>query len=177
MIYGFARQSRGHVKIYSEVGIGTTVRLYLPRAATGAEALRAPAQDETAEEWLSRGETILLVEDDTAVRKLAMSQLAGLGYTMIEAADGAAARLVLASDRALDLLFTDVVMPGGISGRALADEAMRMRPTIKTLFTSGYTENSIVHRGQLDPDVHFLPKPYRRQELARKVREALDGKA
>jgi PAS domain S-box-containing protein len=171
MIYGFAKQSRGHLKIYSEVGHGTTVRLYLPRVA--GDGL-ATAHSSAAPEHPRGGETILVVEDDADVRQYVVSQIRDLGYQVIEAADGRQARLILDGYASIDLLFTDVVMPGGMTGRQLADAAKERRPTLRTLFTSGYTENSIVHQGRLDPGVHFLAKPYRRQELARKLREALD---
>jgi CheY-like chemotaxis protein len=150
------------------------VKLYLPRAKeAGAAPVPALAMPEVAP--TRGGETILVVEDESDVRKLAVSQLADLGYRVIEAANGVEARKILATDEPIDLLFTDVVMPGGVSGRALADEAKRLRPKLATLFTSGYTENSIVHHGRLDANVQFLAKPYRRQELARKVREAINA--
>jgi PAS domain S-box-containing protein len=171
MIYGFAKQSRGHLKIYSEVAHGTTVRLYLPRVVGDSTATTAAA---AAAEHPRGGETILVVEDDADVRQYVVSQIHDLGYRVIEAADGPQAQRILDGDTPIDLLFTDVVMPGGMTGRQLADAAKERRPTLKTLFTSGYTENSIVHQGKLDPGVHFLAKPYRRQELAAKLREALD---
>jgi PAS domain S-box-containing protein len=175
MIYGFAKQSGGHLKIYSEVGHGTTVRLYLPRHRAPAVAesggIPAPAADHHA----GGGETILVVEDDPLVRNFVVQQLRALGYTVLEAADGLQARAQLESDAPIDLLLTDVVMPGNITGRELAESARQRRPALKTLYTSGYTENSIVHQGKLDPGVNFLSKPFRRQELARKVRHVLDG--
>jgi PAS domain S-box-containing protein len=173
MIYGFAKQSRGHLKIYSEVGHGTTVRLYLPRlSAVGAAATAtaaAPAPHARG------GETILVVEDDADVRLFVVSQLRDLGYRVLEAADGPEAQAILATDQPIDLLLTDVVMPGGMTGSKLAEGAKAVRPNLRTLFTSGYTENSIVHQGKLDPGVNFLSKPFRRQDLSLKVREALDG--
>ncbi len=171
MIYGFAKQSRGHMKIYSEVGLGTTVRLYLPRPAgdTAETAMPAPAIVSNA----AHGETILAVEDDAGVRSLVISQLADLGYRVIEAANGPQALAILESDRKIDLLFTDVVMPGGMTGRALAERALALRPSLKLLFTSGYTENTIAHHGRLEAGVHFLAKPYKLADLARKIREAL----
>jgi CheY-like chemotaxis protein len=172
MIYGFAKQSQGHVKIYSEVWHGTTVRLYLPRQVT-AESKAAPAAGDRGRERGS--ETILVVEDDADVRAFVTGQLRDLGYRVIEAADGPQAQRMLESDQPLDLLFTDVVMPGGMSGRQLADAARARRPGLKAVFTSGYTENSIVHQGKLDKGVNFLSKPFRRQDLARKVRETLDS--
>ena len=173
MIYGFAKQSRGHLKIYSEVGHGTTVRLYLPREHAEATVEAAPVVARSDQP--SGGEWILVVEDDDLVRGLTVSQLRHLGYRVIEAADGPQAQKILDGNQAIDLLFTDVVMPGGMTGRQLAEVAQRRRPTLKTLYTSGYTENSIIHQGKLDPGVHFLSKPFRRQELALKVREVLDA--
>jgi CheY-like chemotaxis protein len=172
MIYGFAKQSGGHAKIYSEVGHGTTVRLYLPRLtnqSTGSESA-APAATRKG-----GGETILVVEDNTDVRRLVLRQLRDLGYAVIEAANGPQALQVLDGGAAIDLLFTDVVMPGGMTGRQLAEAAKKRRPHLKTLFTSGYTEDSILRLGKLDPGVRLLSKPYRKHELATRIREALDG--
>ncbi len=174
MIYGFAKQSGGHLKIYSEVGHGTTVRLYMPRHVL--ETAAAPAASRAmAPEQPRGGETILVVEDDPLVRNFVALQLRDLGYSVIEAADGPQARKLLEGGAKIDLLFTDVVMPGGMTGRQVADAAKRQRPNLKILFTSGYTENSIVNHGRLDAGVHFLSKPFRRQDLAIKVREALDA--
>jgi PAS domain S-box-containing protein len=173
MIYGFAKQSRGHVKIYSEVGHGTTVRLYLPRLAAAAPAAMSSGPEQSAQP--RGGETVLVVEDDVQVRGFVLSQLRDLGYRVLEAADGPQAQAILESDAAVDLLFTDVVMPGGLTGRQLAEVAKRKRPALKTLFTSGYTEDSVLRLGQLDPGVRLLSKPYRRQELAQRIRESLDG--
>jgi CheY-like chemotaxis protein len=173
MIYGFAKQSQGHVKIYSEVGHGTTVRLYLPRKTAAAEGAAAPGSVNRARAGGS--ETILVVEDDADVRAFVVGQLGDLGYRVIEAADGPQAQRILESDQPIDLLFTDVVMPGGMTGRQLADAARAHRPGLKGVFTSGYTENSIVHQGKLDKGVSFLSKPFRRQELALKIPETLDG--
>jgi CheY-like chemotaxis protein len=172
MIYGFAKQSGGHVKIYSEAGHGTTIRLYLPRALDERETARkAPAAPMGS---AGRGETILVVEDDAEVRAFAVGQLLELGYRVIEAGDGSEAQRILASGAPVDLLFTDVVMPGGMTGRQLSEAAALLRPNLKTLFTSGYTANSIFHHGRLDAGVHFLPKPYRKQELAARLRLVLD---
>ena len=173
MIYGFAKQSQGHAKIYSEVGHGTTVRLYLPRKAATAQSAVAPVRADRARTGGS--ETILVVEDDADVRAFVVGQLGDLGYRVIEAADGPQAQRILESDQPIDLLFTDVIMPGGMTGRQLADAARAGRPGLKAIFTSGYTENSIVHQGKLDKGVSFLSKPFRRQELALKIREMLDG--
>jgi CheY-like chemotaxis protein len=119
-------------------------------------------------------ETILVVEDDADVRAFVSGQLRDLGYRVIEAADGPQAQQILDGDQPIDLLFTDVVMPRGVTGRQLAEAARARRPGLKAVFTSGYTENSIVHQGKLDKGVSFLSKPFRRQELALKIRETLD---
>jgi PAS domain S-box-containing protein len=172
MIYGFAKQSGGHAKIYSEVGHGTTVRLYLPRLTNqsmGSDSA-APTTPRTG-----GGETILVVEDNPDVRRLVLRQLRDLGYEVIEAANGPEALKILDGGAAIDLLFTDVVMPGGMTGRQLAEAAKARRPGMKTLFTSGYTEDSILRLGKLDPGVRLLSKPYRKHELATRIRETLDG--
>jgi PAS domain S-box-containing protein len=172
MIFGFMKQSGGHAKIYSEVGEGTTVKLYLPRASQEHQA-----QDASADEAASAGgrEHILAVEDDPAVRKFVVTQLRGLGYRVTAATNGPEALNILHTLSDVDLLFTDIIMPGGMNGRQLADEAEKMSPGLKVLFTSGYTQNAIVHHGRLDPDVHFLPKPFRRRDLATKIRQVLEG--
>jgi len=172
MIYGFAKQSGGHLKIYSEVGHGTTVRLYLPRQGAGQAV--AVARKAAPSENPRGGESILVVEDDPLVRNLVAMQLRDLGYRVVEAADGPKARTILDSAQPIDLMLTDVVMPGGMTGRELAELAQRQRPNLKTLYTSGYTADAIVHQGKLEPGVHFLSKPFRRQDLAVKVREVLD---
>ncbi|WP_119303130.1 PAS domain-containing protein [Dongia deserti] len=172
MIYGFAKQSAGHAKIYSEVGHGTTVRLYLPRLSNAsATADSAPA----ATPHKGGGEVILVVEDNPDVRRLVLHQLRGLGYQVIEAANGPQALRILEDGASVDLLFTDVVMPGGMTGRQLAEAAKSRHPNLKTLFTSGYTEDSILRLGKLDPGVRVLSKPYRKHELAACIRETLDG--
>ncbi len=172
MVFGFVKQTGGHVRIYSEPGEGTAVKLYLPRArrATPAE----PAPRRTAAR-AGGDEAVLVVEDDTLVRDHLVGQLHALGYTVMDAADGPQALAWLDTDARVDLLFTDVVMPGGLNGRELAREARARRPGLKVLFTSGYTENTIIHQGRLDPDVTLLSKPYRRDQLAAKLRAVLDG--
>jgi len=176
MVYGFVKQSRGHVRIYSEPGQGTTVRLYLPRApAAGAGAGGAGEQGEPAAEARTGGERILLVEDDPLVRGHVSQQLESLGYAVISANDGASALAILEGGAPCDLLFTDLMMPGGMNGRQLAEAARRLRPSLPVLYTSGYTETSVMRRGDLEPGVPLLQKPYRRAELAAKLRGALNG--
>ena len=171
MVYGFVKQSSGHVAVYSEPGEGTTVRLYLPRAR---EAEAVAEKPEIAS--MPRGEArVLLVEDDDLVRRYTRDQLAALGYRVQSAADGFEAKTILESEAPFDLLLTDIVMPGGMSGRDLAGIAVELRPELKVLYMSGYTENAIVHHGRLDPGVSLLSKPFRRADLARKVHEVLAG--
>ena len=170
MVYGFVKQSAGHVMIYSEPGHGTSVKLYLPRV--GGEAAAA-AQPSDSGGIVGGSETILLVEDDAAVRQVALAALRSFGYTVIEAVDGPSALALLEQRPDIELLFTDVVMPGGMNGRALADAARRLRPGLRVLYTSGYTENAIVHHGRLDAGALLLGKPYRRRELDRAIRAAL----
>ncbi len=168
MVYGFVKQSGGHVSIYSELGQGTTVKLYLPRAA-GTPAPEPQVQPEAT----GGTETVLLVEDDEGVRRTAREHLLALGYTVLEAENGPLALEQLKANPGVELLFTDVVMPGGMTGRELADAALKLRPDLHVLYTSGYTENAIVHHGRLDSGVLLLAKPYRRADLARAVRAAL----
>jgi signal transduction histidine kinase/CheY-like chemotaxis protein len=171
MVFGFVKQSGGHIKIYSEEGHGTTVKLYLPRSTGQGHA--ATAQLATQVE--GGDETILVVEDDALVRKYVMAQVASLGYATLEAANAAEALKIIENGAEVDLLFTDVIMPGAMNGRQLVDEALRRRPLLKTLFTSGYTENAILHHGRLDEGVLLLAKPYRKPELARMIRVALNS--
>jgi signal transduction histidine kinase/ActR/RegA family two-component response regulator len=169
-VYGFVKQSGGHVKIYSEPGKGTTVKLYLPRSLTQEAAARPVASIATAGR-----ETVLLVDDDDLVRSTVATMLRDLGYTVLEASGGAEALGMLQRGDRVDLLFTDVVMPGAISGRKLAEEARRIIPQLRVLFTSGYTENAIVHHGQLDAGVELLSKPYSSEQLGMRVRRVLDA--
>ncbi|MBX3507345.1 MAG: PAS domain S-box protein [Parvibaculum sp.] len=171
MVFGFVKQSGGHAKIYSEEGEGTTVKLYFPRAQGGqVEAAIHRADDDVT----GGSEHILVVEDDTLVREHLVAQLCDLGYRVTSASSGPEAYELLKRMEDVDLLFTDVVMPGGMNGRQLAEAALRLRPGLRVLYTSGYTENAIIHHGRLDPGVHLLSKPYRRQEMAAKVRKALE---
>lgn len=170
MVYGFVKQSHGHIKLYSEQEQGTTARVYLPRAGGSPDAPVAPAAPQQAPR---RGAWVLVVEDDDLVRRFARDQLLSLGYDVVTAENGVQALEILRQRSDIELLFTDVVMPGGLSGRQLAEQALALHPGLKVLYTSGYTENAIVHQGRLDRGVHLLNKPYRRDELARKVRAAL----
>lgn len=170
MAYGFVKQSGGHIKIYSEVGEGTTIKLYFPRTKVAAASLETT---KVVEARGGNGETILVVEDDHMVRMNVIRQLQSLNYNVISARNGLEALAVLEKTSNVDLLFTDIVMPGGMNGRQLADIAKERYPNLRVLFTSGYTENTIVHHGRLDPGVHLLSKPYRRQVMAAKVVEAL----
>jgi signal transduction histidine kinase/CheY-like chemotaxis protein len=172
MVFGFVKQSNGHIKIYSEEGHGTTVKIYLPRA-TGLGQTVAEMTETTRIE--GGHEVVLVVEDDALVRRYVVTQVESLGYTTLEASNAAEALDVIGDAAAVDLLFTDVIMPGPMNGRQLVDEALKRRPSLKTLFTSGYTENAIVHHGRLDSGVLLLAKPYRRSDLARMMRMALDG--
>ncbi len=173
MVFGFSKQSGGHVKIYSEVGHGTTVKLYLPRSIEREDAKGADDPKKIAA--APPGRCILLVEDEEDVRTMTQSMLTRLGYDVVAAADGPAALAELDRMKHVDLLFTDVVLPRGMSGRQLAEEAMRRRPGLKVLYTSGYTQNSIVHHGRLDEGVELIGKPYRAADLARKIAAILDA--
>ena len=168
MVYGFVKQSAGHIMIYSEEGHGTTIRMYLP-PATGlllrAEATLAPTVE-------GGHETILVVEDDKLVRDYVLTQLHSLGYVTLDAANATEALAIVQAGQAFDLLFTDVIMPG-MNGRQLADEMLKVRPGLRVLFTSGYTENAIIHHGRLDEGVLLLAKPYRKSDMAIMVRKAL----
>jgi CheY-like chemotaxis protein len=174
-VYGFAKQSGGHVKIYSEPGDGTTIKLYFPRvhaAVPDHESIASPAE--------ARGfgtETIMIVEDDPDVRSYGCDTLRDLGYEVIEAKDGHAALKLLDAHPRIKLLFTDVGLPGGMNGRQLADEARRRKPELKVLFTTGYARNAIVHDGRLDPGVELITKPYAQAALSIKLRDMIDASA
>ncbi|HLI13235.1 MAG TPA: ATP-binding protein [Alphaproteobacteria bacterium] len=174
-VYGFVKQSGGHVKIYSEPGQGTTVKLYLPRLAGEAPAAEPPTRAASASGDAAR-ETILVVEDDEDLRASTVEALVEVGYRVLEAADGPAALRVLDAAPEIDLLFTDVGLPGGLNGRQLADEALRRRPQLKVLFTTGYARNAIVHQGRLDPGVELIVKPFTYAGLAARIRSVLEGK-
>ena len=176
MVHGFVKQSGGHVNIYSEPGRGTTIKLYLPRligehaAAEPARAAAATPQPERAGTHC----TVLVVEDDPDVRAFAARTLAELGYRVCEAPDGPEAIRVLRTEPGIAVLFTDVVLPGGMTGAIVAEEARKLRPDLKILFTTGYARNAIVHHGRLDPGVELLTKPFAYADLAARVRDMLD---
>lgn len=173
-VYGFVRQSNGHVRIYSELGEGTTIKIYLPRLiGSHEEPAERPAK--SPEMVKGAGETILVVEDEPDLRAYAIEALCDLGYRVLEAADGREALEAVAKHPEIKLLFTDVVLRGGMNGRAIADEIARLRFGLPVLFTTGYTSNAIVHHGRLDPGMHLIGKPFTYAELAAKVRRMLDG--
>jgi signal transduction histidine kinase/CheY-like chemotaxis protein len=172
-VYGFVRQSAGHVRIYSEIGEGTTAKIYLPRYFGADEK----AEDDLAPRDSARAigtESVLVVEDDDVLRAHSVESLRELGYRVLAAPNGATALDILSREPRIDLLFTDIVMPGGLNGRQLADEGTRRRPGLKVLFTTGYTRNAIVHHGRVDPGVQLIVKPFSYEELGAKVRALLD---
>jgi CheY-like chemotaxis protein len=171
-VYGFIKQSGGHIKLYSEPGDGTTVRLYLPRLAPEAPQAEAVG----TERHLPAGtntSSILLVEDDPDVRASAIGMLRELGYGVLAAADGPSALRLLDANPDVALLLTDVGLPGGLNGRQLAEQAMRRRPGLRVLFTTGYARNAIVHHGRLDPGVELITKPFSLSGLGAKLRQVL----
>ena len=171
-VYGFVRQSSGNVKIYSEPGEGTTVKIYLPRylGADDHDQDRGAADDGGG---IGGAETILVIEDDDALRGYTVEALKELGYRVFEAANGAAALDIIERESGIALLFTDVVIPGGMNGRQVAEAAVKRRPALKVLFTTGYTRNAIVHHGRLDAGVELIGKPYSPGELGAKIRAVL----
>jgi CheY-like chemotaxis protein len=169
-VYGFVKQSGGHVTIYSEPGHGTTVKLYFPRYR-GDLAASATLVDDLAPEGL-REEIVLVVEDNDDVRAYSVMILSELGYTVVEAADPDTALEILKRPIRIDLLFTDVVLPGR-SGKVVADEARALRPGLKVLFTTGYSRNAIVHQGRLDAGVNLITKPFTFEQLAARMRDVL----
>jgi signal transduction histidine kinase len=179
MIHGFAKQSGGHIRIYSEVGHGTTVKLYLPRLAGEESVTASPEENSAVKIGMARakkGEIILLVEDEPGVRDYAVSVLQDLGYKVLPAADGVQALAMYKNANRVDLLFTDVILGGPLNGRELADSIRSLTPSLPVLFTTGYTRNAIFHHGRLDPGVNLLNKPYTQQDLAAKIRNAIDQK-
>jgi CheY-like chemotaxis protein len=169
MVYGFVKQSGGHIKIYSELGHGTTIKLYLPRSTQSEDVVI----ERDSGPITGGSETILVAEDDEAVRETVVAILTDLGYRVLKAKDAQSALTVIESGASIDLLFTDVVMPGTLKSPELARKARERLPQLSVLFTSGYTENSIVHSGRLDEGVELLSKPYTREALARRIRHVL----
>ena len=172
-VYGFVKQSGGHIKIYSELGQGTTVKIYLPRLQRSVNEQDAHASFPMPEG--NAHETILVVEDDDNVRTYSVDALRDLGYRVIEAPDGPSAIRLLETGTPVDLLFTDVVLPGGMTGAQVAAQARELRPGLKVLFTTGYARNAIFHHGRLDKGVQLITKPFSFSDLAAKVRDVLDG--
>ena len=172
MVYGFAKQSDGQVTIVSEVGQGTTVKLYLPRS--GKPVDKRPPEVES-QESAAGAASILVVEDDEALRQIPVTILREQGYKVVEAQDGKEAIRRLKDGQPFDLLFTDVVLPGGINGFEIADQAKGIQPNIKILYTTGYADNAVVQNGNLDSRVPVINKPYRRAELLEKVRAMLNS--
>ena len=172
-VYGFAKQSGGHVKIYSEVGIGTTVKLYLPK--TTERPVEGDRQSLIPLRSANGGETILVVEDDEAVLTMAVESLVDLGYRVLVAHDGREALAIVNGPERIDILFSDIIMPGGINGAQLAIEARRLRPDIKVLLTSGYTAAALSNEHGLPEELPVLSKPYRRDELAAQLRVIAGG--
>jgi signal transduction histidine kinase len=171
MVYGFVKQSRGHVTVYSEAGQGTTVKLYFPRFYGDGES--KPVKSEKAAPAGASDEAILVLEDNDDVRAYSVMILTELGYRVLQAAEGDHALEILRGDERVDLLFSDVVLPGK-SGKVIAEQALALRPGLKVLFTTGYSRNAIVHHGRLDPGVHLIAKPFTFDQLATRVRDLLD---
>jgi signal transduction histidine kinase/DNA-binding response OmpR family regulator len=175
MIYGFAKQSGGQVRIYSELGRGTAVSIYLPRHDAQEEAASEPAEATLAPR-ADQGDTVLVVDDEPALRMIIAEVMRGLGYATLEAGDGAAAlRILQAPRQRIDLLVTDVGLPGGMNGRQVADAARSARPGLKVLFITGYAENAVLSHGHLDPGMHVMTKPFEMDMLARRVKALIDA--
>ena len=172
-VHGFVKQSGGHIRIYSEIGEGTTIKIYLPRSF--ARAREADSEIKAPESQKGQLETVLVVEDDPDVRGYVTETLRGLNYRVLEAADGPAAMALVQQPQPIDLLLTDVVMPG-MNGRALSDDAQRHRPGLKVLYMTGYSRNAIVHQGRLDPGVSLIQKPFSEGALASRVHAILSGR-
>jgi CheY-like chemotaxis protein len=172
MVYGFVQQSGGHVTVYSEPGLGTTIKLYLPRSQATAGTDRETASEPTE---TANIETILVVEDDGDLRTLAVVVLSDLGYRVLEAGNAAQALRLVEHDSRIDLLLADVVLPDGIGGEALADALLARMPALKVLYMSGYPEAAMIRDGRLGADIRLLQKPFDPAELARAVRAAIDA--
>jgi CheY-like chemotaxis protein len=175
MVYGFARQSGGHVRIYSEVGAGTTMRIYLPRYG-GSAPEEAEQSDLSAAPRPEAGETVLIVDDEPAIRMLVTEVLQDLGYTAIEAADGPSGLKLLQSNVRIDLLISDVGLPGGMNGRQMADAGRQVRPKLKVIFITGYADNAAVGNGHLEAGMHVLTKPFAMEALASRIKAVLENR-
>jgi CheY-like chemotaxis protein len=172
MAHGFVKQSGGHIRIYSEEGEGTCIRIYLPRTMKPSGKPDSDARLEPAAEAPPGARCILVVEDDEDLRTLFTTQVESLGHIALSAGTGADAIELMTSGHTIDLLLTDVILPGGLSGRDVADAAARYRPDMPVIFMSGYTRNSVIHNGRLDPDVTLLQKPFRRRDLEKALNKA-----
>jgi CheY-like chemotaxis protein len=172
MIHGFVRQSGGQVRIYSEVGKGTTMCLYFPRFLADNVEVDAPDERYVAE--TGRGELVLVIDDEPTVRMLMVDELEDAGYVVIEASDGLAGLKILQSDARIDLLITDVGLPGGMNGRQVAEAARATRPSLKVLFITGFAENAVIGHGHLEPGMQVMAKPFVMAALANKARELMD---
>jgi len=170
MIYGFARQSGGQIRIYSEVGKGTTMCLYLPRHDDDPNFNDAANFPEASESF-GDGEVVLVIDDEPSIRMLITDVLSDTGYSVLEASDGPAGLRVLQSAARIDLLITDVGLPGGMNGRQVADAARSLRPDLRVLFITGYAENALMGNGHLEKGMHVLAKPFEVERLAIKIRE------
>jgi CheY-like chemotaxis protein len=174
MIYGFARQSGGQVRMYSEIGQGTTICLYLPRHGEDAEVEERPTDSGNADATAT-GEVVLVIDDDPTIRMLIAEVLAEAGYAVVEAPDGPAGLEILKSNARIDLLITDVGLPGGLNGRQVADAARVSRPHLKVLFITGYAENAVIGRSRLERGMFVLTKPFQMEHLAHRIREIIEG--
>ena len=175
MIYGFARQSGGQIRIYSELGKGTTMCLYLPRHERWRGGEESFATCRQGDKPAGDGEVVMVIDDEPTIRMLIAEVLEEQGYTGIEATDGPSGMRVLESDARIDLLITDVGLPNGMNGRQVADAARQLRPDLKVLFITGYAENAVVGNGHLDKGMHIVAKPFEIDVLARKIREVIEG--
>ena len=174
MIYGFARQSGGQVRIHSTVGVGTTIRIYLPRFAGSVEA----TPDETPPPAIARaeaGETVLVIDDEETIRLLVAEVLEDLGYGIVEASNGVEALEVLRTDVRIDLMVTDVGLPGGMNGRQVADAGRKLRPGLKVLYVTGYAESAVMGTGHLETGMHVMVKPFGMDDLALRIRAIIQG--
>jgi CheY-like chemotaxis protein len=174
MVYGFARQSGGYARIHSDIGVGTSIAIYLPRAVGQPECIAQVAQS-SAPENAREGETVLIVDDEAAVRMLVAEVLGDLQYKLMEAENGKSALQILESNQRIDLLITDVGLPGGLNGRQLADAARVLRPELKVIFITGYAESAATRAGKLQPGMHIVTKPFAIDALANRVTTILAG--